>query len=208
MRDIDDVIISSSEYIMLKIIVNDIFDERLIIDKLRRQIYVVDELKINMLLKFDILSFEKIMINYHREVLILHYYRKMIVTMTVILIKQKVNRMMRVFIKIIVSIHFNIMIFVRLRNHDLSKERDYMFLFYQQFSNRFKIKENVFSHIIDVNMCAVQVNNIFETLIIINKNFRLNIVHDYEKKDCYTLTINYDYLIVDSIQSNARFNFD
>ena len=31
-------------------------------------------------------------------------------------------------------------------------------------------------------MYAIQVNNIFKTLIIIDKNFRLNIVHNYKKK--------------------------
>ena len=130
MRNIDDVMISSSEYIMLKIIVDDILNERSIIDKFQRQIHVVDEFKINMLLKFNILSFEKMMINYHREMLILHCCREMIVTMTIILIKQKVNQMIQAFIKIVIPTHFNIMIFIRFQSHDLSKNRNYMFLFY------------------------------------------------------------------------------
>ena len=155
MRDIDDVMIFSFKYIMLKIIVDDIFDKRSIINKFRKQIHVVDELKINMFLKFNILNFKKIIINYYLDMLILHCCREIIVTMTIISIKQRINWIIQAFTKIVVSVYFNIMIFVRLRDYDLFKRRDYMFFSYQQFLNRFKIKESVFLHIIDVNMCAV-----------------------------------------------------
>ena len=196
MRDIDNVIIFSSEYIMLKIIVRDIFEGRAILDKLRKQIYIVDELKINMLLKSDILSSEKMMINYHYEVLILHCCRDMIVTMTVISIKQKVNRMIQIFIKIVIPIYFNIMIFVRFRddNNELFKNRDYMFFSYQQISSRFNVERNILSHIINVNMCVVQINNILDISIIIDKNFRLNIVYDYEKEEYYAMIVENNHL--------------
>ena len=45
-----------------------------------------------MLLKSNILSFEKMIINYYREMLILHCYRKITVTMIITSIKQKINR--------------------------------------------------------------------------------------------------------------------
>ena len=76
---------------MLKIIVDDIFKKRSIVDKFRKQIYVVDEFKINLLLKSDILDFEKMIVNYSCERLLLHYYRDMNVSMIVISIKQKIN---------------------------------------------------------------------------------------------------------------------
>ena len=72
---------------MLKITVENILDERSIIDKLWKQIHIINKLKINMFLKSDILSSEKIIINYHCEVLILHYYREITVTMIIISIK-------------------------------------------------------------------------------------------------------------------------
>ena len=56
-----------------------------------------------MFLKSDILNLEKMMIDYHHEVFILHYCREMIITMTFISIKQKINRMIKIFIKIIES---------------------------------------------------------------------------------------------------------
>ena len=92
MRDIDDVMIFSSEYIMLKIIVDNTFDERLIINKLRKQSHVVDELKINLLLSSDIFNFEKMIVNYNCERLLLHCCRDMNVSIIVISIKQRINR--------------------------------------------------------------------------------------------------------------------
>ena len=87
------------------------------------------------------------------------------------------------------------MIFIHFRgNNKLLKNHNYIFLSYQQTFNRFEIEENVLSHIIDVHMCAVQVNNILDTSIIIDKNFRLNIVHDYEEKKCYAMFTKNNHL--------------
>ena len=162
-----------------------------------------------MFLKSDILNLEKMIVNYHRELFVLFYCRKMIVTMIIILIKKRINRVIRFSIQMIVSTHFSVMIFIHFRNSQLLKNRDYMFFSYQQTSNRFGIEENVLSHIIDAHICAVQVNNILNISIIIDRNSRLNIVLDYEKKDYYVILIDYDHLTADSVQSNAsRFNFD
>ena len=100
------------------------------IDKFQKQIYIIDEFKVNMFLKFDILNFKKMIINYYRELLILFYCHKMTVTMTVILAKKKINRIIQFFIQTIVSAHFNIIIFIRLRNSQLLKNCNYMFLLY------------------------------------------------------------------------------
>ena len=83
-----------------------------------------------MFLKFDILNFEKMIVNYHRELFILFYCREMIVTMTIISVKKKINRIIRFFTQMIVSTYFNVMIFIRLRGNQLLKDRDYIFLFY------------------------------------------------------------------------------
>ena len=40
---------------------------RSIIDKLRKQIYIINNLKINIFIDFNILNLKKIMINYYRK---------------------------------------------------------------------------------------------------------------------------------------------
>ena len=48
------------------------------------------------------------------------------------------------------------MIFIRFRNNnEFSKDCNYMFFSYQQTFNRFEMKKDVLSHIIDVHMCIV-----------------------------------------------------
>ena len=90
-----------------------------------------------------------------------------------------------------------ILIYFR-NNNEFLKNRDYMFLSYQQTFNRFEIEENILSHIIDVHMYVVQINNILDTSVIIDKNFRLNIVYDYEKEKCYAMFTENNHLIAKS----------
>lgn len=49
-------------------------------------------------------------------------------------------------------------------------------------------------------------NNTFNQFVIIDKNSRLNIVQEYEKKDYYIIILKYSYFIVDfnTIESWVR----
>ena len=199
-RGIGDAMVSSSEYTMLEITVRGTLEGRAVLGKLRRQIHVVDELKANMLLGSDILGPEKMVVDYHHEVLILHCCRGMTVTMTVTPAKQRVNRVVRASTKIVVPAHSSTMVPVRLRgdNNELPKGRDYMFLPYQQTSSRFGVEGGVLSHITDANMCAVQVNNTLDTSVTIGKNSRLGTVHDYEEEGCYAMAAENSHLAAGS----------
>ena len=90
---------------------------------------------------------------------------------------KRVKRAVRAHYSVIVSAHFSIMILVRLReNFDLSQGRDLMFVSYSHTSDRFDSKDDVCSHIIDVNMCAMQVNNVIDQSILISRNSRLSTI--------------------------------
>ena len=47
-------------------------------------------------------------------------------------------------------------------------------------------------------MYAVLINNTFYISIIIDKNFRLSIVHNYEKEKCYTIIVENSHLTAKS----------
>ncbi len=72
----------------------------------------------------------------------------------VILIKNKIKRVVRIFSKIIVVASSNTIIFIRLRNKKLFKKRNLMFISTKEF-NRFEINDKNLFHIIDVNLCAI-----------------------------------------------------
>ena len=69
------------------------------------------------------------MINYNCEILILHYCREIIVLMKIIF-QQKINRVVKVFVTIIVSSHFNIMIFVRFRDEFKLSIKNFCYFYY------------------------------------------------------------------------------
>ena len=197
-RKINDVIILSSKYSFLKFIIDDTLNEKSVVDKLRRQVHIINDLKINMLIEFDIFDSEKMILNYVIEQLTINSCKKMKIFMKIIFKRNKVNKIVRAHNVIIVSFYSNTMIFICFRNKSkLFKNRDLMFMS-MKLSDCFNFDDNVLSHIIDVNMCVVQINNIFDKSIIIFKNFRLNIVQEYEEEDCYAVFNDYDHLIAES----------
>ena len=65
-RDLNNVIFSSLKYINFEFIFRDKFqNEKFIINKFHYHIHIINEFKINFFLKFNILNFKKININYN-----------------------------------------------------------------------------------------------------------------------------------------------
>ena len=198
-RDIDDFVMSFSKYVTLKILMRDEFDldKIFVVDKIRCQTHVIEKLKINMLMRFDILSSERMIIDYFKKILIIDDCKSMIVSMQITL-KDKIKRVIRAHHTITIFALFSIMISIRLReNSDLSIDRDLMFTLYDQIFARFESEREVLAHIIDVNMCAIQINNATIELVIISRNSRLNTVQNYEKESCYIASSKHDHLAVD-----------
>ena len=185
------------EYISLKFIIHGTLNEKSIVDKLRRQIHIIDDLKINMFIDFDILDSERMILDYATKQLIINSCKRMKIFMKIIFRRDKVNKIVRAHDVIIVSLHLNIIIFIRFRDKSkFFKNRDLMFMS-MKLSDRFDFDDDVLNYIIDVNMCVVQVNNTFDKSIIIFKNFRLDIVQEYEKKSCYSVFNDYGHLTVE-----------
>ena len=195
-RNIDDSILSSFEYVILKISMKDHLADS-IIEKIRRQLYIVDELKANMLMRSNILDSEKMILNYNKKLLIIDSCRSMTNSMTITL-DEKIKRVVRALHIITMLAHSSIMISVRLcENSNFCHDRDLMFIFYDQTSHRFNSEENVLAYIIDVNICAIQVNNTTTKFVIISRNSRLDIVQNYEEENCYAIFANHNHLTIE-----------
>ena len=156
-------------------------------------------MKINLFLEFDILSSQRMMINYNKKILILRCCREITISMIIISIKNKMKRVMKILKTIIILIYNNFLIFIKFREiTKLFVDWDFMFIFYQQTFTRFDFDENVFSYIIDVNMCAIQMNNAIDKVIIIKKNNRLKTIQKYKKKNYYATFMKYFHLVAES----------
>lgn len=122
--------------------------------------------------------------------LYINNYRKMQISIIVTLNKNKIKRVIRVFNKIIVAASSSTIIFIQFRNKKLSKKRNLMFILTKE-SNRFEINNKILSYIINVNLCAIQINNTSSKAIIIFKNSRLSFVYKYEEESCYITSSKY-----------------
>ena len=148
--------LNSSKYVNLQLFMQEFLNDILIQVKFRDQYHVVDELKINFFFEFNILSSQRMMINYNKKMLILKCCRKMTVSMTITSIKNKMKCVMKVLKATVILIHNNFLIFIRFRKiTKLLVDWNFMFISYQQIFIRFDFDENVLFHIIDVNMCAI-----------------------------------------------------
>ena len=152
MRDIENSVLSSIEYVNLKIS----FVEQLkksIVNKIRRQVHIVDDLKVNLLMRSDICDLKRITLDYDNERMILNNCRNMIIFMK-IKSGERIKRVIRAHHTIIVFLKSITFVSIRLRKAALLfKERDFMF--HSKVSSRFNDSENIFSHIIDANMCII-----------------------------------------------------
>lgn len=178
---------------------SDIFDSNSVRGKLQEQIHIVDNLKTNLLLDSDILDFQKIHLDYKHKRLIIDSCREMSVPITVTSVKNKINRIIRALTATTISSYSSTMLSVRLRgNTQLPSDRDFMFVSYQQISNRFDFGDGILFHVIDANLSIMQVNNTLDQSINIDKNSRLDILQKYEKEDCYMAAPKYSYLAAGS----------
>lgn len=136
--------------------------------------------------------------NFVIEFLIINNYRNILVFINVISLCEKIHKAIRIYDVIIVLSYLSIMISIRLRDKckaKLSRDCDFMFMLIKLF-NRFELNKDVLNHIIDTNMCAIQVNNVINKFVIIEKNFYLNTIRKYKKKESYIVFFYYDYLVV------------
>jgi len=93
--------------------------------------YIVNNLKINILLESNILDFQKIHLDYKHEQLIIDNCKEMLILITITFVKNKINRIIRAFTTTTILSKSIAIILMRLRDStQLSQDRNFMFLSY------------------------------------------------------------------------------
>lgn len=87
-------------------------------------------------------------IDYKQEILHVGSCQDMRISIEIILVKSKIKRVIRAFEKLVIFAQSSIMIPIRLREGELSKERDLMFTSTEK-SNRFGSNGGVLCHVTD-----------------------------------------------------------
>lgn len=144
------------------------------------------------------MKLKQIIVNYKRKLLIIDSCKNITISITIISTKNRIKRVVRAYQAIILLSYSTIIISIYFRDSiELLVERNLIFILLHNIK-RFKSKSNILSYIINANIYVIQVNNIFEYIVIIARNLRLNIMQDYKKKRYYVVSSKYSYLIVRS----------
>ena len=186
-RDINSRQHDNSEYVKLKFYIRD----KTIVDKsvtihFRREVHVVNDLKIKILIDMNIIELKIIDVLMNNN--ILHVENCDVIVFIIIKFKnndERINRIIRVITIVIISFHFTIAIIVKFRDKSMSIDRNYFFHFISNV--KFKSNDEFFVHIVDVNVDAVQIRNVTNKSCIISRNVKINKLHDFEKKNCYVV---------------------
>ncbi len=192
-RDIDIIIHNCFEYVHLKLFISE-FTE---IVKLSRQTHVVNNLRVKFLMKMNILRSEKIILNIFRREMMLSLCENLKVFIRVTSkVETKVNRIIFVERLVIISTKSIATISTRMRDKPLL-DRDYLC---QSISRELNLKttDDVMTHIVRINLAAVQVCNVTNKSVIILRKARLERLMNYEKHECYATNSIEAFLATDS----------
>ena len=196
-NDIESSKLSIDEYIVIDFTISDEVNGKTTNARFTRYVYIVEDLKANILLNNDILRPKNIVIHIGKQKLTIGSCGDFSVSLKVVARDdERVNRTIRSQADVLVPIHTCMPIFIKLRDSKLPNDRDMMFN--SSHIERLRKKNKSFSHIVNANFCAIQVRNATDTFIVITRNERLNTLIDYEEEKCYLASSEVRHLAADS----------
>ena len=148
-----------------------------------RYVYLVNDLKANILLDNDILGPKDIVLHVEKGKLTIDSCGDFSAPLSVVAKDDvRVKRTIRAQANVIISAHSCFAIPIKLRESKLS-DRD--MLFNSDHIERLDKEDEVFVHLVDSNFFFVQARNTIDQSIVITRSERLGTLNEYEKDGCY-----------------------
>jgi hypothetical protein len=148
-------------------------------------------------MKINILESKKAILNISQRKMILSLCENLKIFIRVTLkLETRVNRVILVERLVIISTKSIATVSTRMRDKFLS-ERDYLF---QSISRELNLEsvDEVMTHIMSVNVVAMQVCNFIEKSVIISRRARLDRIIEYEEHECYLIDLEEISLAIES----------
>ena len=157
-REIDVKLHDISKYIELNFyIVDKRQNDFKIVAHFEREIHLVDDLKINIFVDMNILAFEFMILNLrHRLFTIVNC--NMTVSLSMTFREQRIDRVLRAIVVVIVSFHSCVIVSIKLRDSALLIDRDYNFCL--KSNQMLEQESDFFVVIIDSNSMTIQIRNV------------------------------------------------
>ena len=188
-RGVKSVLYFINDYCLLDLYIPKIFNSKKTIDYIRREIYIVDDLKTKMFIKIDILELKRMQIDIGDEKFFIRNCNDLIAN---IIVKVKndvgIRRAIRSQKKIIILSNSFVRIFVKMRISLLLSDRDYFF--------EFNLKK-VYVHIVDINILFVCIKNDIKSKKMISRYINLKTVVEYNVDSYYIVHLEYHLYIAE-----------
>ena len=194
-RHIDDREYVNFDYVNLNIYVENKFKKKSLIVHVKKNVHVINNLRVKMLIDIDIIYSKKITTNLQTCKLIINNYN-IIIFITCTFINFKINRIVKFYYIVIISIYTIMTILFKTQNFELSNEKNYSFQSHVTFLD-FETKNNIMTYIINVKTFIIHVWNIIDKSIIVFKYIKFDKIFDFEKKNCYHVDSTNVHLTID-----------
>ena len=165
-----------------------ILKKKLVIIKFIRDVYMIDNFKINILIEINILKLKNVIINLFNKNVIFFKYKNIFIFVQIIVRNNiRIYRIMRSEKRQILFSKFINIIQIFLKSK--------AFLFNQDFLFKSKI-QNVYIYLIDTNFNFVFIRNDIDSFFIISRKYKIDSIIKYETKKDYFLNIKNYFLII------------
>ena len=161
---------------------------------IRREVHIVNDLRVNLLLDTDAMISENMTINYLNNQLSMTSCEDFVIVISINFIDSRVNRVIRIKAVIRLALNTMIEVSIQIREKDnLSSRRDY--LFQSATSIELESEDDVFAHVIDANINFFQIRNIITESIVLSKHAKLKRIQDYKEENCYLTILKNMHLV-------------
>ena len=156
---------------------------------------MIDDFRANVLLKVDILEFEQIILDINKRSIIFSICDNLIAIINFIFKNQRITNAIRSINQIIISFHFNLTISIKIREINLSINRDYNFDFKQNFQ-QLNLEKDFFNHVIDAHLIIVSIRNVINKSIILSKYTKIDMLYNFDEKKYYMTSFDNRHLTI------------
>ena len=193
-KRIENKLHDNSQYCEMKFYILEKFKNEFAIINIKIEIYFVNDFKINVFIKTNILIFENMIFDFAKKKLIIIICENMIISIKIDKKKKIVNRIVKIFEKIVMIFKKSKVILIKIKKIKLSKNRDFNFFFI--LNDNLDSKEDFFAHVMKSNIKIIQIRNTSKKSYVLSKNFKIEHIKNYDEKNCYLISSKDKHLAI------------
>ena len=197
-KNIKFAIHDNSKYVILNLYMSKKYQENSATAHFKTKFHIINEIKINMLIKINVMKSKRINLNFENKIIIIFTCKNIQISINFHRKKTSINRTIWTAIQITMSIEKIIIVSVRIKSAQISKNRNYNF--FSKMKRMLKSKKKYFVHVTSFNLVAVQIKNILNRSYIIFKNFKMKHLRDFDEKNCFMISFENSHLAMTSNQ--------